>query len=279
MLKVIKSGFYLTVQDLGRFYSRNKGVPVSGAMDTLSLLRANALLENQDTDAVLEIAMMGPTLLFKESTYISLAGAEMTVTLNDKGIQNNTAYKINAGDIVSYGRLEKGFRGYLAIKGGFQTKSVLDSKSFYTPITDENRLKNGDLVPYNRTTVFMPKISEIKTGSLLEESILTVYRAPEYGHLTDKQLESIFAKEFTIAKENDRMAYQLKETIQGHDISMLTSATLPGTVQLTPSGKLIMLMKDGQTTGGYPRILQLTNEAICILAQKKSGDIVSFKLM
>ena len=75
------------------------------------------------------------------------------------------------------------------------------------------------------------------------------------------------------------MAYQLDETIDGHSISMLTSATLPGTVQFTPSGKLIILMKDGQTTGGYPRILQLTDKAISILAQKKSGDHFSFKLI
>ena len=75
------------------------------------------------------------------------------------------------------------------------------------------------------------------------------------------------------------MAYQLDEKIDGHTISMLTSATLPGTVQLTPSGKLIILMKDGQTTGGYPRILQLTDTAISILAQKRTGDTISFKLI
>jgi allophanate hydrolase subunit 2 len=74
------------------------------------------------------------------------------------------------------------------------------------------------------------------------------------------------------------MAYQLEETINGHSYEMLTSATLPGTIQITPSGKLIVLMKDGQTTGGYPRILQLSDKAISILAQKKYGDAISFKL-
>lgn len=72
------------------------------------------------------------------------------------------------------------------------------------------------------------------------------------------------------------MAYQLEEKMEGHSISMLTSATLPGTVQMTPSGRFIILMKDGQTTGGYPRILQLTKEAISILAQKKAGDKIKF---
>ncbi|MGB3151327.1 MAG: allophanate hydrolase subunit 2 family protein, partial [Maribacter sp.] len=100
----------------------------------------------------------------------------------------------------------------------------------------------------------------------------------EYDLLNDKQLEAVFSKDFTVAKENNRMAYQLEEHIPGHAISMLTSATLPGTVQLTPSGKLIVLMKDGQTTGGYPRILQLSDMAISVLAQKREGNKVSFKL-
>ena len=98
---------------------------------------------------------------------------------------------------------------------------------------------------------------------------MEVQEGPEYDILDDKQLEKLFAKEFTVSKENNRMAYQLDETIEGHTVSLLTSATLPGTVQLTPGGKLIILMKDGQTTGGYPRILQLSEEAICVLVPKE----------
>ena len=97
--------------------------------------------------------------------------------------------------------------------------------------------------------------------------------------LDDKQLAQLFTKEFTVSKDNNRMAYQLTEGIEGNSATMLTSATQPGTVQLTPSGKLIILMKDGQTTGGYPRILQLTDEAICVLSQKKTSDILNFKLV
>ncbi|MDX1365873.1 MAG: allophanate hydrolase subunit 2 family protein, partial [Arenibacter latericius] len=125
---------------------------------------------------------------------------------------------------------------------------------------------------------FTPKISEMKVDDMLDEESLKVYRGPEFDELTDKQLEELFTKEFSVAKENNRMAYQLNETIDGSNLSMLTSATLPGTIQLTPSGKLIVLMKDGQTTGGYPRILQLAEKAIDILSQKKSGDSIRFSL-
>ncbi|WP_300025054.1 biotin-dependent carboxyltransferase family protein [uncultured Maribacter sp.] len=279
MLKVLKSGFYTTIQDAGRFHYRNKGVPVSGVMDEISVFKLDSLLENKEPSAVLEITMTGPTLVFEKETYMALGGAKLSATLNNLPIQNYKVYKIEKGDIISFGKLEKGFRSYLAVKSGFTTEQVLGSRSFYRPITKNNRLNDNDIVPYSTQLNFQPKISEIKVDSFLDDTVLEVTKAPEFDLLTDKQLEDIFSKTFTVAHENNRMAYQLTETIRPHTISMLTSATIPGTVQLTPAGKLIVLMKDGQTTGGYPRVVQLTDKAICILAQKKGGDSLSIKLV
>ena len=279
MLKVLKAGFYTTVQDSGRFHYRNKGVPVSGVMDEISVFKVNSLLENDVSSSVLEITMTGPKLVFDKETYIVLGGAKMSAKLNNSPIQNYKVYPIKMGDKLSFGALEKGFRSYLGVKGGFTSKEVLGSKSFYKPITKFSRLTDNDVVPYVPNKLFQPKISEIKVDSFLEETILEVTIGPEFDLLNDKQLEDIFSKTFTVAHENNRMAYQLSETIMPHKMSMLTSATIPGTVQCTPAGKLIVLMKDGQTTGGYPRVVQLTDKAICILAQKKGGDTISFKLV
>ncbi|WP_273567005.1 biotin-dependent carboxyltransferase family protein [Maribacter halichondriae] len=271
MLKLLKSGFYTSVQDKGRFGYRDKGVPVSGAMDGLALSMANALLENEEDAAVLEITMTGPTIEFEENTFIVLTGAKMSATLNNQPISNYKVHEVGIGDILSYGKLENGFRSYLAVKDGFTTPKVLGSRSFSKALTRVTYLKDRSILPYTPCSIFKPKIEEIKIDSYFEEKVLEVAKGPEYNMLGDKQLEKLFGYDFSIAKENNRMAYQLNETIHGHEVSMLTSATLPGTVQLTPAGKLILLMKDGQTTGGYPRILQLTDKAISILAQKNSG--------
>tara|TARA_R110000868_G_scaffold145181_2_gene365155 strand:- start:61629 stop:62468 length:840 start_codon:yes stop_codon:yes gene_type:complete len=279
MLNVLKSGFYTTIQDTGRFGLRDKGVPVSGIMDMETVYKLNMLLENDQNAAVLEMTMTGPTLEFEEDTFITLGGAELSITLNNEPVKNYVVIKIKSGDILSYGRLKKGFRAYLAIKSGFQTNKVLGSRSYYKSITPKGIIKDKSVIEYKKQSLFAPKLTGLKVDSLLDEHVLHVGKGPEFELLSDKQLESLFAKEFTVANENNRMAYQLIEIIDGHTISMLTSATLPGTVQFTPSGKLIVLMKDGQTTGGYPRILQLTDKAISILAQKKTGDKFSFKLL
>lgn len=278
MLKVLKSGFYTTVQDSGRIGFRDKGVPVSGVMDAISVERINSLLENKASAAVLEITMTGPTLLFEQDTYICLAGALISPTLNNQPIDYYKVHKVQAGDILSYGRLEKGFRSYLAIKGGLLTAKVLESRSQYFPLTAKKCVVENEELPFEVCKAFEPKISELKVDTYLDHGILNVTRGPEFDLMEDKHLETLFSGGFTISKENNRMAYQLSEKIEGHAHSMLTSATLPGTVQLTPAGKLIVLMKDGQTTGGYPRILQLSEMAICVLAQKKLGDTINFKL-
>ncbi|MGP1993629.1 biotin-dependent carboxyltransferase family protein [Zobellia laminariae] len=278
MLKVLKSGLFTSVQDIGRYGYLNKGVPVAGYMDGFSAKKVNQLLDNDIRAAVLEITMTGPTLIFEEETYISMGGALLSVTLNNEPINNYEVIKVKKGDILSYGKLEKGFRNYLAVKGGFKAPLVLGSRSFFSSVTKKNHLADGSELEYDACSLFEPKISKIIVDSFLDEKELKVTKGPEFESLSDKQLEMLFGKKFSISNENNRMAYKLEEKIEGLKTSMITSATLPGTVQLTPSGKLIILMKDGQTTGGYPRILQLSDRAISVLAQKKYGDEVQFKL-
>lgn len=279
MIKVIHPGFFTTIQDMGRFGYRDKGVPVCGCMDNYSASMANSLLENHEMDAVMEITMTGPKLEFHTASFFSITGAEMSPALNSEPINSYEVHKANEGDILSFGRLINGFRSYLAVKGGFLTESKLKSRSFYKPITDRNRIKEHMEIPIAGYSDYSPKISHIIPEASHKEHELNVYKGPEYNILTDDQLRLLFANKFTIAKENNRMAYQLEELIGVQSHRMLTSATLPGTVQLTPAGKLIILMRDGQTTGGYPRILQMATKSIAILSQKKFGDEVSFHLL
>ena len=278
MLKVIASGFFTTVQDWGRYNYRHKGVPVSGVMDSYSASMANALLENDENDALLEITMTGPKLEFQEPTFIAITGAELSPTLNGKPIASYQVHQVNPGDLLDFGKLINGFRTYLAVKNGLRTGQVLGSRSFYKPITKLNRVKDHMELEYEAVTVFQPKLATVKPEPFHKELQLAVHRGPEYDMLHDAQLNKLFSNKFTIAKENNRMAYQLEDKINGHTSTMLTSATLPGTVQLTPAGKIIILMKDGQTTGGYPRILQLSSKAISVLSQKKYGDKVVFQM-
>ena len=162
MLKVLKSGFFTTVQDNGRTGYLNKGVPVSGYMDAFSATKINKLLENKEEDAVIEVTMTGPTLQFEKPTFICVGGADISVTLNNELLQHFKIHKVEKGDILSYGRLKKGFRSYLAIKSGFKSPRVLGSRSYYFPVTAKSHLVEGMTLDYEATTKFIPKLPNIK---------------------------------------------------------------------------------------------------------------------
>ena len=100
MIKVLKEGLFTTIQDIGRFGYKNIGVPVSGSMDQTSAKLANLLLGNDESSAVLEMTLVGPTLEFMNDTYISITGADMNPSLNKQKVLQNKPLFVNKGDIL-----------------------------------------------------------------------------------------------------------------------------------------------------------------------------------
>ena len=281
MVEVIKSGFYSTIQDMGRFGNQSFGVPVSGGMDLYSAKLANLIIRNNEYDAVIEMTATGSTLLFHKETVICLTGADMSPLVNDTQIKCNSSIKINPGDILSFGKLKFGFRSYLAVSGGFMTESVMNSRSMYENVTHNSKLSKGDQLEISGIDKSLTQLNasiKIKPLHFIKNTI-EVFKGPEYNKLSKTQQSFISSMEFSISNANNRMAYQLNELIENNLIPIITSLVLPGTVQLTPSGILIVLMRDCQTTGGYPRVLQLKETAINILAQKSTNEKIRFKLI
>ncbi|MBP0904210.1 biotin-dependent carboxyltransferase family protein [Mariniflexile gromovii] len=280
MVKVLAPGFYSTIQDLGRIGFQQYGVPYSGAMDMYSATLANLILANEANDAVIEMTMTGAKLQFHCDTCICVAGADMSPKLNEVSIQLHKSVKVTVGDVLSFGKLNKGFRTYLAVSGGFKTEEIMGSRSMYKGVTDVFQLiKNDELKIISNYSFSNDNNSLVKVDiKHFKTNDIEVFKGPEFDLLSANQQKFLLQNEFTISKENNRMAYQLSEPLENNLEPIITSAVLPGTVQLTPSGKLIVLMRDCQTTGGYPRVLQLKESAINVLAQKFTGKTIRFKL-
>jgi biotin-dependent carboxylase-like uncharacterized protein len=276
MLKVLKTGFYTSVQDRGRFHYRHFGVPVSGALDQNALKRANALLENDPGSPALEITMQGPQVEFTEQTFMVLSGAGLEATLEGESVEMDRVYPVPAGATLTCGHVQEGFRTYLSVKGGFLSEMKLGSRSQFYPVTSGRSLAGGAMVPYEPCEEFSPKLLKMSAPGYLKEYQLRVFPGPDFNLLRDSQVSQIFEMDFSLSKQHDRMACQLEPAIEGISTNVITSATLPGTVQLTPAGTLIILMRDGQTTGGYPRILQLNEVSLDIMGQKRFGDRIRF---
>lgn len=280
MIRVIHPGFFTTLQDLGRFDYQDIGVPISGAMDSYSAAFANNLLSNSTECAVLEITMTGPTLAFKSKAVIAISGADMSAAVNDNPLKNNCITEVSTGDVLSFGKLKKGFRSYLAIKGGFKSPVILNSRSTYQPVTNYGPLMKGMTLLYNDIqgldTIKNPKTNYNEKALLTD--IIEVFEGPEFEQLSANMKKELSTTTFKTTELHNRMAYQISPLIPNSIKSILTSPVLPGTVQLTPAGQMIILMRDAQTTGGYPRILQLSENAINCLSQKSTGSTFRFKI-
>ena len=151
----------------------------------------------------------------------------------------------------------------------------------YNNVTESISISKGDVSSIQQSN----KDKGVSNASIkidknhFENNVVDVFKGPEFDKLTDSQVKQLLTQEFSIAKENSRMAYQLEELLVNDIDGIITSLVLPGTVQLTPSGKLILLMRDCQTTGGYPRVLQLKESSINRLSQKFTGYKIKFRLL
>lgn len=298
VFKLLKSGIYSSIQDLGRRGYRALGVVQSGAMDQISARLANALVGNSPSEAVLEITYGGLQLECLSSCNIVLCGADFSPKKNNLPLEMNKVIGLRRGDLITMGQRKNGARTYVAIEFGFDTELIMGSRSYYGPVTGKKRLKDGDLLYQSKNQICSSEVPKIQPtvvsgglskafdlshlGKLIDFSIskttvLTASPGPEYNTLKDSIKKSL-NQEFTIGA-NDRMGYLLIERIQNDCPAIYSSAVLPGTVQLTPSGQLIILANDGQVTGGYPRVLHISDQSMCQLSQLISGQKIRFNIV
>ncbi|HZG76487.1 MAG TPA: KipI antagonist, partial [Paenibacillus sp.] len=116
------------------------------------------------------------------------------------------------------------------------------------------------------------------------ERVVRAMRGPEWGVFDEATRRRIERDDWTcvVRAESDRMGYRLRPSsppIAPNAAGMLSSATTFGTVQAPPDGQPIVLMADRQTTGGYPRLLQVAAVDLGVLAQARPGDVVRFRLI
>ncbi len=286
-IKVIKGGMLTTVQDLGRTGYRKDGIIVSGAMDSLALEIGNLLLGNEPGEAALECTLLGPKLLFQADHLIAITGGDLSPMLDGKPVKMWSPLFITKGTVLSFGAAVKGCRSYLTVLGGFDLPKVLGSYATYLKAGfgghQGRALKTDDELSFKKkyipTGVSFNWSADLKLYPDLDDHQIRVIRGPEYELFDDHSKEALFKDIFVITKEADRMGYRLEgpplATTEPYE--MLSSAVSFGTLQVTPNGSAILLMADHQTTGGYPRALQVIMVDLTKLAQMKSGQQIRFK--
>lgn len=277
---VLKTGPGCSVQDLGRRGQANFGIPISGALDLKSFTWVNHILQNEVYNAVLEISQPGFQLQFDLPTSIALAGAQASVRLNGEEIDGTNLISIKPKDVFEIGGFLIGARVYIGIRYGFKSSKILGSRSFYPGLTEDFHLSKGDKIKYFTDSQAAPVLNAKPrwTTEWFENEEILAYPGPDLHLLSEDLKEKLLSQTYRISQQSNRMGVQLLELLENNLPELPTNPVFPGTVQLTSGGKLVILLKDAQVTGGYPRILQLAEESQWIIAQKRPGNTVRFKL-
>ncbi|MDP2521996.1 biotin-dependent carboxyltransferase family protein [Neptunomonas phycophila] len=281
---VIKPGILALVQDLGRHGYQHLGVTTGGPMDELAFRWANALLDNNENAAQIEITFGMLTLEAQAATSIALTGADLGATLNGCTIYPWQTYAVKKGDVLSFKQANYGLRAYLAVKGGLQVAPVLGSCA--TVLREKlggvrgngEKLQQGDIIPYQATHTHrsrsVPRLA-IPDYTSLDIPLVMGYQSNYFSGL---DRANFFGSEFKITPQSDRMGYRLNgRPILSNQQGIVSEGIAYGAVQIPNDGQPIVLLRDRQTIGGYPKMGCVTGFGGGLLAQKKPGDSLRFQ--
>lgn len=287
-MSILKAGFADSIQDEGRRGYAHWGIPASGAMDLRAMQYANWLVDNPINSPIIEITLKGGEYLFHQEALVAISGAKGNICLNGTKIDlHYSSRMLAAGDKLQTGSFKKGNFAYLAIAGSWQLRPSLGSYATYDLAKlgpfGGRKLKQGDEIVWDATNSpgTSKSLEEHKKPTFSDSiPIIRVLKGPEFERMHRASQVAFEKSIFQLTGEMSRMGYMATAkdlTADTYDIK--SSLVLPGTVQLNTAGKLIILMRDAQTSGGYPRIAQLTEADLGRFAQLKPGTSFKFRLV
>lgn len=306
------AGLRTTIQDFGRQGHQHYGIPSGGVMDRFSAYCANIALGNRGDASLIEITLMGPVIEFSGDCQIAITGANLVPKLDGQPIPMWEPVAVTGAQRLSFGARQNGCRSYLAIAGEIHAPKWLDSVSpsptGVNPATDYRSL-NGETIIVSAWTRSQPQSNQPAKKSAESKSRppqagrppcligqadgafemrVPVVRGPEWDWFSEAQQAAFLAHPFQVLSSSNSMGYRLSSFLEGSSDmlgeptvqrqSMISSAVAPGVIQVTPDGQSILLMRDAQTTGGYPRIGVVCYESLNEAAQLCPGDLIRFEL-
>lgn len=280
-------GVLSLIQDTGRFGYQNIGITSGGPMDEHAFFWCNRLLDNPVNSSVLEITFGLLQLEVTAATNIALTGANLGARLNDKPLAVWRTYAVKPGDQLHFEQPVNGLRAYLGVTGGFHCSLQLGSSS--TVVREQlgglnshgSALKAGDILSFQPSAPQPQKTTPDWAIEHYDEPLaLGVVSGYQHNDFDSEAKHHFFNSTYTITQNIDRMGYRL----DGSAIPCLRDGIISegiafGSIQIPSNGQPIVLMRDRQTIGGYPKIGTLGGLGASRLAQRLPDQEVSFKPM
>lgn len=271
----------LTLQDEGRFGWRRYGISTAGAMDRLALAVANSLVGNAAGTAALETTLGGCRLRVQDGpVLVGAGGPGVILTIDGRSIPEGQSAEAEPGDLIELSPVRQGVYGYLAIAGGFDLPYQMGSRSTHRrshlgplPVATGHMLKVFPKPETAQPLVLLPPPAHTSGP-------IRIMPGPQDDWFAEDALTRLTDKDWLIGRRSDRMGMFLEgENLSPRQASMVSDGVMPGSIQVPPIGQPIVLMRDCQTAGGYPKIATVIFADLDRLAQMGPGKTVRFEIV
>jgi antagonist of KipI len=292
-LRIIKAGVFDTIQDLGRYGFQHLGINPGGAMDRFAAQAVNMLVGIDIHDPVIELHFPASIFLFECEAMIAIGGADFSASINGEDISLWQPLIVAKNSVLQFQKWKQGARCYLAVREKLNVQKWMGNYGTNTKAAsggiDGRPLQKDDVITFREENKYNHFLKDEDFTILHWKADITWNNAPidriavvagnEWDWLTEQSKGEFLKGPFVIDALADRMGYRLQGTLKSKENSeLISSAVSFGTIQLLPSGEMIILMADHQTTGGYPRIGHIASAHLPSLAQKQPGERIYFRL-
>lgn len=273
-ITVVRAGISCLVEDLGRPGLAAQGVPRSGAADRGAARRANRIVGNRVGAAVLEVIPGRVEVISDGALLVAVTGAPATVTVDGVPARIDAPIALSGGQVLTIAAPRTGLRCYLAVRGGVAVSPVLGSRS-----TDlltglgPSAVHAGDVLPIGDDHWGTPRVVEPPAGRDLPA--LTALSGPHADWFAGG-LAALTETAWLVLPASNRIGVRLDgpSLCRTRDGEVPTQGLVPGTVQVPPDGRPVILFVDHPVTGGYPVVAVVASTDLDLLSQLRPGQSV-----
>jgi biotin-dependent carboxylase-like uncharacterized protein len=300
-LRVVSPGPLALVQDLGRPGREHWGVAPSGAFDRAAHARAQRLVGNDERAAGLEVLMGGLECLAEGDLVVAVTGAACPVEVDGRPEGVEVALYLQAGTLLTLRTALAGLRAYVAVRGGLAVPAVLGSRSRDVGGgIGPPALMAGDVLPVGEDVLGQPRYEPAAVGvpawrgagdqarvlgREVPDVVVDLVPGPHDDLLDGTGWRALESAAWTVGERSDRMGVRLGARsgregawrTRGGTGGLPSFPVVVGSVQLTPSGELVVLGPDAGVTGGYPVVGVVRQEGLDALAQCRPGALVRIR--
>ena len=247
---------------LPRYGRQDLGYTPDGAQDRCSFLSGNALLGNPPAQEALELVFPPDAVRFRVDCFFALTGGHLQADLATRlhntddlqPIDHATVYHAPAGSELRFGRRVYGFRTYLC---------VISAGDADASIAGRRRGSFESVFRWPHPEGLLRVMDGPEREFLVQPS-----RFLETPWRTTQDMSDMGIR-LAVGGGNGRPMPEVKSE------QLISAPVCDGTIQMTPSGPIVLL-RDRQTTGGYPRVFVVISADLDLVAQYAPGRIMRF---